>query len=263
MYTDFPEEYRHRIETGIIADDAETYGPYLNQQITERLKADPRDDVTSPTFFKRAIIQIDRLRMMKGGVRYAFKLLVILQTDMLFTRLYARPYYVRDQALFYLSNNLQKRILDILTVELYYKQDPDSLSQLTSWASRQYQACRSERCRIWCGHVCIHDGILRVLDSLQRYAHTAIRVNVLRAVGRKFPKEITDLVLHFTLCAENIPDDPRVVIGTGDRKKPWRIAAGYACKESYIAKYGLTVWEDSSGIWDDIDWKDMLSFCRD
>jgi hypothetical protein len=53
---------------------------------------------------------------------------------------------------------------------------------------------------------------------LQKHAYQEIRTSVLRAVGKRLPKEIVDLVIEQTFFQEDMPTDPRVL---GDGEKFW------------------------------------------
>jgi hypothetical protein len=63
---------------------------------------------------------------------------------------------------------------------------------------------------------CVQANTLRALDMLQRHAYMEVKLSVYRAVGMKFPKKLAELVFMYTLAAEGIPQDPRIMEGPGD-----------------------------------------------
>ncbi|ORX98241.1 hypothetical protein BCR34DRAFT_151804 [Clohesyomyces aquaticus] len=67
-------------------------------------------------------------------------------------------------------------------------------------------------CYFWIHHGqrCIHTYTQEVLDVLQKYAYVEVRVNVLRTVAQRLPREIADMILSLAIEAEKVPRDPRV-----------------------------------------------------
>jgi hypothetical protein len=63
---------------------------------------------------------------------------------------------------------------------------------------------------------CTDVNLIRPLDMLQPYTHTEIKVNIYRAVGRKLPRELTDMVFQCPLAAEEIPQDPWLFKGQAE-----------------------------------------------
>jgi hypothetical protein len=63
---------------------------------------------------------------------------------------------------------------------------------------------------------CIDVNLVRLLDMLQPHTHTEIKVNIYRAVGRKLPRELTDIVFQWPLTAEEITQDPWLFKGQAD-----------------------------------------------
>ena len=69
---------------------------------------------------------------------------------------------------------------------------------------------------------CLHDILVRDLDTLQRHAYFEIRGHVRLAVGHRLPSELVSLVFEYTMLAENVPLDPRVLVEALDPKHKHR-----------------------------------------
>ncbi|KAH7116802.1 hypothetical protein B0J11DRAFT_537594 [Dendryphion nanum] len=84
------------------------------------------------------------------------------------------------------------------------------------------QRCREIRKAMNCaargrGHlfrkdICLHDIMLPTLDIIQRNAYLEILIQVQRATRAKLPAELIDMVFEFTLAAEGVPLDPRIIL---------------------------------------------------
>jgi hypothetical protein len=88
-------------------------------------------------------------------------------------------------------------------------------------ACRQLRvALKTSRCRRSddLGHDswCHHDSTATALETLQKHAYQEIRTIVLMAVGKRFPKEIADLVIEQAFSAEGVPMDPVVFCDDDD-----------------------------------------------
>jgi hypothetical protein len=85
---------------------------------------------------------------------------------------------------------------------------------------------------------CIHDETAPALEILQKHAYQEIRTSVLRAVGKRLPKEIVDLVIEQTFFKEDMPTDPRVL---GDGEEFWDpdLRPQYKCPHG-VSYLGLT-----------------------
>ncbi|KAH7084860.1 hypothetical protein BKA63DRAFT_402197 [Paraphoma chrysanthemicola] len=75
----------------------------------------------------------------------------------------------------------------------------------------------SQECKALNNQACVYNSLLPLLDLLQRRAYEEIRFKVLHGLSSKLPVELALFVFEYTLAAEGIPLDPRVLIGARHR----------------------------------------------
>ena len=57
---------------------------------------------------------------------------------------------------------------------------------------------------------CVRVNTAVALDLLQRHAYTETKLNVYRAVGKKLPKELADMILKLVLSSQGQPNEPGI-----------------------------------------------------
>lgn len=67
-----------------------------------------------------------------------------------------------------------------------------------------------ESARIGRGRGCVRVNTAVVLDLLQRHAYIETKLNVYRAVGKKLPKELADMILKLVLSSQGQPNEPGI-----------------------------------------------------
>ncbi|KAF2116820.1 hypothetical protein BDV96DRAFT_35464 [Lophiotrema nucula] len=96
---------------------------------------------------------------------------------------------------------------------------------------------------------CYSTRLLPLLHHLQHAAFPQVRVNVLRAVGRRLPAEMTEMIISYTLAAEEQPLDPRILIKCRNRsagETATRLVKKFICPECKTGDYNENEWEEIS-----------------
>ncbi|KAF2655534.1 hypothetical protein K491DRAFT_778714 [Lophiostoma macrostomum CBS 122681] len=194
--------------------DATKYASFIRRHMyaTIKLWSNHREHTFRlQTFLTRLFREIKRIYNLPGGTRQALQLgLDTLRAIV--------PFPVSDyrlgQGMALNYQKLEENIRDMLT-------DPRVRHKAGNFTIDMAENCR----KLW--KCALHDGLedldtrdnhcryyllLTTIDLLQRNAWVDIRINVLRAVGRRLPAELMELVFQNTLAAEQIPMDPRILV---------------------------------------------------
>jgi len=89
--------------------------------------------------------------------------------------------------------------------ELRYINAADACRKVRERMNRHKCAARGEQ-------KCVFNTLLRTLEILQKRAEYEVRHTAMLAVGTLLPVELTNLVLEYTLLAEEVPSDPRIFV---------------------------------------------------
>ena len=73
---------------------------------------------------------------------------------------------------------------------------------------------------------CFKRRNLGLLELIQTRACRELRPLVFLVAGARLPAELVELIIDWTVRAEELPDDPRVWVQQGSE---WRVGDGYVC----------------------------------
>jgi hypothetical protein len=95
---------------------------------------------------------------------------------------------------------------------------------------------------------CVHDVLVRDLDTMQRYACFEFQRNVRLATSNRLPSELVHLVFEYTMMAEGVQIDPRVLVEAQDPvyKERTHLKSRLACSHpadiAYVAGERERLW---------------------
>ncbi|KAF2796988.1 hypothetical protein K505DRAFT_153101 [Melanomma pulvis-pyrius CBS 109.77] len=242
-----PQRYIDRLSADLPERPEELFNS-LDRALLPAANTIPANDShgLGKVFMTRVIEEMWRLGRMQGGERYALLLFLKFQLEYLHvlkdgTKDYHRRRHESKEinlALADLLAEIRAKPTNIYIRSHYYRQNIPYFNAVAA-CRRLRKAMETFPCKHRGYHpdddICIHKNLAAALHLLQKCAYAEVGSNVLRAVGKRLPKEISDHVREFVMLAEQVPMDPRVLVTTGN----WGVGesrSAYSCPKLLIKK---------------------------